>query len=109
MSHDRGLRLQNTLARYLQDFWPDARSAGAGRPGTDVTGTPGIVWENKTARQFRPLEWVRQARAHASGAFHVTVYWPVGSGGKSVNDVLAIVPLGELVMLLASRREGEEP
>src|SRR5271168_5002627 len=68
VSRDRGIRLQNALARYLAGWWPSAESAGSGRPGTDVLGTPGIAWENKTAREFRPGEWVRQARAHAATA-----------------------------------------
>jgi len=65
MSRNRGLNLQNGLARYLQSWWPSAESAGAGRPGTDILGTPGVVWENKTADEFSPLAFVRQAQAHA--------------------------------------------
>lgn len=107
MSHDRGLRLQNALARYLTTWWPSAESAGAGRPGSDVLGTPGIVWENKTAKQFRPLEFVRQAQSHvvraSSGeALHIgiVVYWPEGVGEASVDATLSILPTGVLVKLL---------
>ena len=107
MSHDRGLRLQNALARYLAGFWPGAESAGAGRPGSDVLGTPGIVWENKTAKQFRPLACVRQAQCHrkltgfaVKPDVPVVVYWPEGVGEASAEHTLSILPTGVLVGLL---------
>jgi hypothetical protein len=102
MSRARGLVLQNSLARYLGQWWPSAESAGAGRPGTDISGTPGIVWENKTAREWKILEWVRQAEGHARrpGDVPVTVYWPMGVGDGRPNLALAIVPLPVMVRLL---------
>ena len=107
MSRDRGIRLQNALARYLTAWWPSAESAGSGRPGTDILGTPGIVWECKTAREFRPAEWVRQARSHAGHLgwpdLPVTVYWPDGVGEGSPECAMAIMPLPELAELLAGR------
>ena len=103
MSRDRGIRLQNALARYLTAWWPSAESAGSGRPGSDILGTPGVVWECKTAREFRPAEWVRQAKAHAitrPALLPVTVYWPDGVGEGTVGAAMGIVPLPELVDLL---------
>jgi hypothetical protein len=100
VSHDRGLRLQNALAAYLRHWWPLAESAGAGRNGTDVTNTPGVVWESKTAREFKPTMFVRQAKASAGRALPVVVYWPDGCGDKSAPDALAILPLRCLMLLL---------
>ena len=101
MSRNRGLALQNALARYLQAWWPGAESAGAGRPGSDVLGTPGIVWENKTAARFDPVAWVKQARGHAwADQVPVVVYWPVGIGEGTPQAAMAIVPLPDLVGLL---------
>lgn len=116
MSRDRGLRLQNALAAYLTRWWPSAESAGAGRKGTDVLGVPGVVWENKTADEFRPLEFVRQAQGHAQRsnsrkpgtalcspadeAIPVAVYWPRGTGKESADVTIAMLPLGVLVRLL---------
>lgn len=101
MSRTRGLVLQNALARYLASWWPSAESAGAGRPGTDVTGTPGVVWENKTAREWRPAGWVSQARRHAGNdEIPVTVYWPPGVGERRVELSMAILPLPVAVRLL---------
>jgi len=113
MSHKRGLDLQNALAKWLRDHgWPHAESAGAGRNGTDVTGTPGIVWENKTARKFSPTMFVRQAQMSASAdmnaALPVVVYWPVGVGDKSADFTLAIMPLGHMVRLLREAGYGDE-
>lgn len=102
MSRARGLVLQNSLARYLGQWWPLAESAGAGRPGTDISGTPGIVWENKTAREWRPAQWVRQAAGHRTAASDIPVvaYWPDGVGSQRPNCVMAIVPLPVMVRLL---------
>jgi hypothetical protein len=70
-----------------------------------------VVWECKTAREFRPAEWVRQARSHVRAAeesnvgdpgdLPVTVYWPDGVGEGSPEAAMGILPLPELVELLA--------
>ena len=112
MSRDRGIRLQNALARYLTAWWPSAESAGSGRPGSDILGTPGIVWECKTAREFRPGEWVRQAREHAKDkgwpgyALPVVVYWPDGVGEGTPQCAMAIMPLPDLAAVLAAAGYG---
>jgi hypothetical protein len=102
MTHDRGLRLQNAWATWLRAWWPLADSAGAGRGGTDVTNTPGVAWEVKTADKFSPLEFVRQAKSHAkrNGAVPITVYFPRGSGAGAVENVLMILPALEGMRLL---------
>jgi hypothetical protein len=109
----RGNRLQNALAAYLIHWWPSAESVGSGRNGTDVLGTPGVVWEVKTAvdfkRDFRPLEWIAQAKSHAllrampNGAPYpvpVVVYFPSGIGEQNTANTLAIVPLHVLMRVL---------
>ena len=105
MSDARGRALQNALAAYLTRWWPHAESAGAGRQGSDVLGTPGIVWENKTARNFkadfRPLQWVAQSKQHRrNGEIPVTVYFPNGVGVAQAEHALAIVPLHVLMHVL---------
>jgi hypothetical protein len=106
VTKDRGNRLQNALAGYLRQWWPHAESAGAGRNGTDVLGTPGVTWEVKTAsdfkRDFRPMAWVRQSLGHGSDAdIPVVVYYPPGLGEKNTGSTLAILPLHVLMQLLA--------
>jgi hypothetical protein len=108
MTRARGNRLQNALAAYLTGWWPHAESAGAGRNGTDVLGTPGVVWECKTAMEFKaefkPTVWMRQAEAHARVAsvasVPVVVYFPPGIGEGNTANTLAIVPLRVLMQLL---------
>jgi hypothetical protein len=118
MSRARGNRLQNALAAYLTAWWPHAESTGAGRQGTDVTGTPGVVWECKTAsefkRDFRPAQWVAQSKMHAgeprlllssdrgSAGLPVPVvaYFPPGIGEQNTAHALAIMPVHVLMQLL---------
>jgi hypothetical protein len=106
VSRARGNALQNALARYLARWWKHAESAGAGRNGSDVVGTPGVVWECKTAddfrRDFRPAEWVKQARGHAlaAGDVPVVVYLPRGIGELNMGNSMAIVPLHVLMRVL---------
>lgn len=108
MSKARGLNLQNRLADYLAaNGWPSAQSVGAGRPGADVLGTPGVAFENKTADEFRILEFMRQAKVNAGSAdIPVVVYWPRGFGAMSVEYVPTIVPLAYTVRLLRGAGYG---
>ena len=117
MSDARGRALQNALAAYLTRWWPHAESAGAGRQGSDVFGTPGVVWECKTARNFkadfRPVAWVEQSKRHMASMENsfpigrhtwapvpVTVYYPNGVGEAKTEHALAIVPLHVLMHVL---------
>jgi hypothetical protein len=110
VSRDRGVRAQNWLAGYLtRSGWPHAESVGSGQRGTDIKGTPGVVWENKTAAEWKINEWVRQARSHAwDGQIPVTVYWPVGVGEQTPECALAILPLPVLAGLLRAAGYGTE-
>lgn len=113
MSRDRGLRLQNALAAYLTRWWPHAESAGSGRPGSDVLGTPGIVWENKAAARFSPAEFCRQARTHTAAFaldqpvdWPIAVYWPPGVGERNVENTISMMPTGLMVQLLREAGYG---
>ena len=108
MSKARGLYLQNRLADYLAaNGWPHAQSAGAGRPGADILGTPGLAWENKTADEFRILEFCAQARANATALdVPIVAYWPRGAGARSVECIPAIIPMLWTVRLLRGAGYG---
>jgi hypothetical protein len=110
VSRDRGVRAQHWLAGFLaRSGWPGAEVVGSGRKGTDILGTPGIVWENKTAREWKVNEWVRQARSHAwTDQVAVTVYWPPGVGEHTPECALAILPLPVLAGLLRAAGYGTE-
>jgi hypothetical protein len=82
-----------------------AESAGSGRNGRDVLGTPGVSWENKTARDFkgsfRPRQWVAQARMNSSATeVPIVVYWPDGVGELSVEQAMTIMPLDWCMRIL---------
>lgn len=116
MSDARGRALPNALAAYLQQWWRHAESAGSGRNGTDILGTPGVAWEVKTAREFKrdfkPTAWVKQAREHAGECdctqlkpcthadVPVVVYFPSGIGAENCANTLAIMPVHVLMRLL---------
>ena len=109
MSRARGLDLQNKLAAYLAaNGWPSAQSVGSGRGGADVLGTPGVAWENKTADEFRVLDFVRQARSQASALdVPVVAYWPRGSGAMAVAHIPTIIPMSWTVRLLRGAGYGD--
>jgi hypothetical protein len=97
VSRARGNALPNALARYLRPWWPYAEATGSGRNGRDITGTPGVAWEVKTAddfkRDFKPTIWVKQAKTNAGGDLPVVVYFPRGIGEAHTPQALAIMPL----------------
>jgi hypothetical protein len=110
----RGGSLQNALARWLAPWWPHAESAGAGRQGTDVLGTPGVVWECKTAddfkRDFKPAAWIAQAKGHARGRdIPVVVYFPRGIGEANIGNALTIMPLHVQMRLLQDAGYAPHP
>ena len=105
MSRARGNALPNALARYVRPWWPFAEATGAGRNGRDITGTPGVAFEVKTAddfkASFKPTIWMRQARANAKAAdVPVVVYYPRGCGEAHTPEALAILPVSWLMTIL---------
>ena len=113
MSRARGNALPNALARYLRPWWPYAEATGAGRNGTDITGTPGVTWEVKTAddfkRDFKPTIWLRQVKANTNGGVGVVVYFPRGIGAEHAGQALAIMPVRDLMDLLVAAELTREP
>jgi hypothetical protein len=71
-----------------------------------------VVWECKTAREFRPLEWCRQAARHprlrneALSNPSITVYFPNGMGEQSTGSAIAMMPLDGMVKLLCEAGYG---
>ena len=97
MSRARGNAMANAFADYLRPWWPYAEATGSGRNGRDVTGTPGVAFEIKTAddfkRDFKPTIWVAQAKANAAYAEpHPVVYLPRGVGARNMANSLFILP-----------------
>ncbi len=102
MTRARGNQLQNVLAKYLSRWWVHAESAGSGRNGRDILGTPGVFWENKTSgARFRPGEWVRETTRRVQlGEIPIVVYWPPGTGEKSPEHAIVMMYLPFTMTLL---------
>jgi len=107
----RGYATQRIVADYLKAHgFPYAESTGAGRQGSDVTGTPCIDWEIKARTNFDPAGTMKQLRQRAvNGTVPVAVLRLNGQGEKSVEDYCAIIPFSVLVDLLLGAGYGNDP
>lgn len=105
----RGYATQRIVAGYLAERgFPWAESTGAGRTGTDVTGTPGIDWEVKARRNLNLVALVDQMRERQHpGDLPVAVVRPDGRGPATVDDWPAVLPLSDLVDLLRQAGYGD--
>lgn len=102
----RGQRTQNLIASWFASHgWPHAESAGAGRPGEDVTGMPGLAVEVKARRELRLMEWLRQAATHSAGV-PLVVHRPDGLGEASVGDWPVTMRLDDATRLLRDAGYG---
>jgi hypothetical protein len=108
---ERGRATERIVAQYLAEHgWPYAEPVGAGRPGSDITGTPGIDWEVKARRGFEPKAAMRQQAERAKdGIVPVAVLRMDGDGPASIGDWPAVLPLSVLVSLLHDAAYGTRP
>ena len=103
----RGSETQNAVAAWFADHgWPHAESAGAGRPGVDVLGLPGLSCEVKARRGFSPLAWIRQARQQPG--LPLVVHRPDGLGVASVADWPVTMRLEDVTGLLLAAGYGDQ-
>lgn len=105
----RGYATQRLVAEYLAaNGWPYAESTGAGRTGTDVTGTPGLDWEVKARRNLNLVALIDQMRERGKpGVPAIAVVRPDGRGPATIDDWPAIVPLSDLVTILRAAGYGD--
>ena len=97
----RGYATQRLLADYLKaNGFPFAESTGAGRSGSDITGTPCIDWEVKARTNFDPAGTMRQLADRKTDALPIAVLRLNGQGEKAIEDWCTILPLSVLVNLL---------
>jgi len=98
----RGYESQRIVADYLRaNGWPYAEPAGAGRPGTDVTGIVGVDLEVKARRDLDLTGTLRQQQARAAdGIIPVAIIRPDGYGPGTIDHWPALMPLDVLVNLL---------
>ena len=71
---------ETAIARWFtQNGWPFAEPVGAGRPGTDITGMPGLTVEVKARRDLNLTAWLRQADT-TNGSLPLVIHRPDGYG-----------------------------
>lgn len=104
----RGMATQRIVASYLQsNGFPWALSTGAGRAGSDITGTIGLAIEVKARAGFDPMAWVRQAASNEG--LPLVMFRPNGMGEQSVAEWPCIVRMADLVTLLRAAGYGSQP
>ena len=106
----RGYRSQKVLAEYLAlNGFQYAESKGAGRSGSDVTGTLGIDWEVKARTGFNPAAAISQLKDRANSKdLGVVVLRLNGQGEKSVSDWVCLLRLEDAVILLRGAGYGDK-
>lgn len=104
----RGYKTQDLVAKYLASHgFPYAMSAGAGREGSDITGTPGIDWEVKARTKFDPMGTMKQQANRVSDELPIAVMRLNGQGENSVGSFCVVMRFDELVLLLRKAGYGE--
>lgn len=102
----RGAATQTTAARWFTEHgWPYAESAGAGRPGSDITGLPGLACEVKARRGFSPLAWIRQAQT--SNGLPFVIHRPDGMGPGTIANWPVTLRLADFTGLLQAAGYGD--
>jgi hypothetical protein len=98
----RGYKSQKIVANYLvANGWPYAESTGAGRSGTDVTGTIGIDWEVKARKDFNPSAAIKQLKERHNGKdLPVAVLRLNGQGEATIGEWPVMLRLEDFVNLL---------
>lgn len=98
----RGYRTQKVGAEYLaKNGFPLAESTGAGRSGTDITGTPGIDWEVKARADFNPSAAMKQLKERSEeDVLPIALLRLNGQGEVNVGEWMTILRFEDLVKLL---------
>lgn len=106
----RGYRSQKVLAMYLAEHgFPFAESAGAGRSGSDVTGTIGIDWEVKARTGFNPSAAIKQLKERHNGKdLPVAVLRLNGQGEANIGEWVTLLRLEDFVQLLRDAGYGDK-
>ena len=105
----RGYRSQKVAALFLnENGFPYAESTGAGRTGSDITGTIGIDWEIKARTGFNPSAAMKQLEDRDNGKdLGIVVLRLNGQGEKSVGSWVAMLRFEDVVNLLREAGYGE--
>lgn len=109
MSQSRKQRGRESEAHVAEWFrthgWPYAERTGAGRPGVDITGMPGLAPEVKARTGFDPTGWLAQACARPGLPF--VVVRPNGYGPARIADWPVLMRLSDATVLLRAAGYGD--
>ena len=105
----RGYATQRIVSDYFSaNGWPYAEPVGAGRPGSDITGMPGIDIEVKARRGFDPLAAMRQQADRAAlGDLAFAVLRMDGQGPAVIGSWPVVIRLETLTELLRAAGYGD--
>jgi hypothetical protein len=104
----RGYASQALVAKWFAEHgWPYAQSAGAGRPGVDVTGIPGLACEVKARRGFNLVGFLRQATSERRHGLPFVVVRPDGYGPAKIGQWAMIFTLEDGTELLRQAGFGD--
>jgi hypothetical protein len=97
----RGYASQRLVAEWFQaNGFPYAESTGAGRPGVDVTGMPGVALEVKARRELNLTGFLKQAVSQREHGLPAAVVRPDGFGPARIGEWAAILTLADYTELL---------
>ncbi len=103
-SKQKGTAFETAVVRYLRDHgFPYAERAplAGNKDRGDITGTPGLVWECKNAKEIRLAQWIEETQVEADNAnadHGILVVKRPRHGDPG--DAYAVLPLSDLVDLL---------
>lgn len=106
----RGYDSQKVLAEHLRVLFPYAEPTGAGRQGRDILSTPGIYFECKARKDFKPTEALKQTVSPAleAGDIPIIVMRMNGQGPKNVGKWVALTELDFIIQLLKEAGYGDQ-
>jgi len=97
----RGYRTQRVIAEYWRRHgWVYAEPQGAGSPGVDITGTPGVAVEVKARRGLNLRDWMRQARKNAGQMLPVLILRLDGQGETHLDEFPVVLRHDDFMVLL---------
>ncbi len=106
----RGAQTQTIAANWFaSNGWPYCTDAGAGRPGRDLLGLPGLACEVKARADFNPLAWLKQAEASADGDLPYVVWRANGYGPANIDRWPVMLRLSDFTELLHAAGYGDTP
>lgn len=98
-ARDKGTKAESGVVRYLQStYWPYAerRSLNGALDKGDITGTPGLCWEVKSAAVIQWWGWIQEAvieAANCNGAMEILVVKPPRVGFTDVGGWYAAMSI----------------